>query len=301
MTLHLKFFLLLISFSCLLQARAADRKFEKQFPAKPGETLSLRTEVGDVSIISSDANEVSIVVELKGSVKDVEDFDISATENGTGVEVLGRTKSLRWWSWSLDGLNVQYRITVPKDYKVDLKTSGGDVSVQDIRGGGHAETSGGDIKLLNIEGQMDAQTSGGNVVVDHLVGNLKAGTSGGDIMITATSGDVEAESSGGNIHIATVGGRVRAETSGGDVMVSLSGPNKGIFAESSGGDIEILLGKDVGAYLEASTTGGSVICDLPVTMKGKLDDNEIRGSVNGGGELIHAETSGGDVMIKSSE
>ena len=292
---------LFLSFSCLLQASASDRKFEKQIPAKAGETLSLRTDVGDVSIISSDANQVSIVAELKGSVKDIDDFTISATETGTGVEVLGRTKNSRWLSWHFDDLYVQYKITVPRNYKVDLKTSGGDVIVQDVRGGGRVETSGGDIKLLNTEGQMDAETSGGNVVIDRVVGNLKAGTSGGDIMISGTSGDVEAETSGGNIRVATVDGRVRAETSGGDVMISLSGLNKGIFAESSGGDIEILLGKNVGAYLEASTTGGSVICDLPVTMKGKFDDNEIRGSLNGGGELIHAETSGGDVMIKSAE
>ena len=103
------------------------------------------------------------------------------------------------------------------------------------------------------------------------------------------------------MRINNVDGKVRAETSGGDIVVSTSGDNKGIFAETSGGDIDITIEKSAKANIDASTSGGAVYCNLPITMSGKIDESEMRGSVNGGGNMIHAHTSGGDVRIRAPE
>ena len=63
-------------------------------------------------------------------------------------------------------------------------------------------------------------------------------------------------------------GNIRAETSGGDVMVKVKNGNQGVHAETSGGDIDITVAKDIAANIDTSTSGGSVICDLPVTVSG---------------------------------
>ena len=60
----------------------------------------------------------------------------------------------------------------------------------------------------------------------------------------------------------------------------------------------IAIAKSVAAMIDASTSGGDVICDLPVTVSGKISESRIKGTLNGGGELIYAHTSGGNVRIK---
>jgi len=77
---------------------------------------------------------------------------------------------------------------------------------------------------------------------------------------------------GGNVRrrysIFDVNGNVRAETSGGDVMVKVKNGTQGVHAETLGGDIDITVAKDIAANIDASTSGGSLICDLPVTVSG---------------------------------
>jgi lia operon protein LiaG len=101
--------------------------------------------------------------------------------------------------------------------------------------------------------------------------------------------------------IADVEGRVRAETSGGNVAVKVRGGNKGVHAETSGGNVEVFVAKDCAANLDASTSGGNVECDLPVTVVGKIKESSIKGTINGGGPLIYAHTSGGNVRIRPLE
>jgi DUF4097 and DUF4098 domain-containing protein YvlB len=134
-----------------------------------------------------------------------------------------------------------------------------------------------------------------------LSGGLRAETSGGDIEVTAVSGNVAVETSGGDIRIKSVGGSVRAETSGGNIVVALAGDNRGVHASTSGGDIDILTSENIRANLDASTSGGSVICRLPITLSGEIDESHVTGTINGGGEMIRAWTSGGDVTIARAE
>jgi len=74
-----------------------------------------------------------------------------------------------------------------------------------------------------------------------------------------------------------------------------------VFAETSGGDIEIVVPKGVTANIDAATSGGSVHFDFPVTVSGQIDESHVRGTINGGGNLIHAHTSGGDVRFSAAD
>jgi len=296
---HILTFILIVA--SVVTTLAADKKFEKRFTVKSGENLLIKTDCGDVAVIGASGDQVVIVAEMRGSAKDVEDFTITATQSERGIEVTGRTRSSRWWPWKFDELELRYRIEVPHEYSVDLNTSGGDISIEHLKGSVSGGTSGGDVNMRNVEGPIAVETSGGDILADRVAGNLKFETSGGDITVTASRGDIELETSGGNIRVSSTDGKIHAQTSGGDITVALQGQNKGVFAETSGGDIGILLAKDMGAAIDASSSGGSVICEMPITIKGRLDDSELKGILNGGGETIHAYTSGGDVVLKSPE
>jgi len=252
-----------------------------------------------VEFTGTSSGEVSIVADIRGSQREVDGFDISAWQSNGGVDVKGKTRRSHWFSWFSNDLQVHYTIQLPHEYGVKVTTSGGDIRVRSLKGKVRGETSGGDLLLSDVEGEVGLETSGGNVRADNLRGDVHMETSGGDIQIGPVAGSVDVSTSGGNIRINDADGKIKAETSGGDVIVSVRNENKGISLETSGGDIDILVPAGIAASLDASTTGGEVRCDLPVTMSGRFEESRIRGTINGGGNPIHAHTSGGDVRIKT--
>ena len=281
-----------------LSALGADRHFEKKFTVSPGGTLTLATDVGSVDVAGTQDNEVSVVADLHGRQRDVDGFDLTTSQTASGVDVKGRGARHNFWSWGSNDLDIRFVIKVPRQYSVSLNTAGGDIAISALQGTARGETSGGTIRISGIEGPVNLTTSGGDVHADNVKGTLHLETSGGSIAIAGATGDVDVSTSGGNIHINDVDGNVRAETSGGNVVVKLRKENKGIYVETSGGNIDIVMDKGVGATIDASTSGGGVVCDLPISVKGRIDESSIHGDINGGGKTIHAHTSGGDVRIR---
>ncbi len=292
--------LLFILFS-VSSSLCAEKRFDKKFTVTPGETFTLKTDVGSIFIRGASSKEVSIVAEIKGSERDVRDFEISATQTASGVDVNGRNAGGTWRFFGWNDLDVRFTVNVPHEYNVRTNTSGGEIEVRDLKGAVYGETSGGDIALADIEGGIRISTSGGQINLERINGNVDAETSGGDIAVGSTVGDVTVSTSGGNIRVSDVVGKVHAETSGGDVIVKVNGDNKGILAETSGGDIDVVVDPNVAATIDAETSGGDVSCDLPLTITGKVNESRIRGSINGGGNTIRAYTSGGDIRIRISD
>jgi len=280
---------------------AANRRYEKKFQVSPGGTLSVSTDAGSIIVTGTSSNEVSILVEMEGRQKDVDDFDIKAEQTSGGVEVKGKSHNTGWRIFRTYEMDAKFTIAVPHNFNLRLGTSGGDVEVQEIQGSVEGKTSGGDVRVGKVEGKVELTTSGGNIHIESVRGNVRGETSGGDVHVTSVTGDVEGETSGGNVTVADVEGRVRAETSGGNVTVKVRGGNKGIHAETSGGSVEIDIAKNCAADIDASTSGGDVECDLPVTVAGKIRDSSVKGTINGGGPLIYAHTSGGNIRIRPME
>ena len=117
-------------------------------------------------------------------------------------------------------------------------------------------------------------------------------------MLFRSTGSLDVETSGGNIIIKNSDAKLTASTSGGDIQVELK-DNKGINLSTSGGNITVSLPKSISAQVDATTTGGDVSCDF--AFAGKIKDGSMHGKINGGGNLIQVETSGGDIVINSIE
>ena len=49
--------------------------------------------------------------------------------------------------------------------------------------------------------------------------------------------------------------------------------------------------------LDARTSGGKVRFDREVSIEGRIDPNHIQGAINGGGEELRVNTSGGQIRI----
>jgi hypothetical protein len=289
-------FVWILFFAVVAVSFGADKKFDKSFTVSGAGTLTIGTDVGSVKIVAGEGKVVKIMATVEGRDRDVERYEISAEQIGSDVNVRGKLQKSGFWN-NVE-LNVQFVISVPKEFRASIGTSGGDIEVSGLAGPVKGETSGGDVRLTDISGSVEVETSGGSMHAEKVTGNVKMETSGGDVIVSNASGSVSAETSGGNIRLSDISGNVHAETSGGNVSIKVRGPNQGIHAETSGGNIEIMIAKNAGAALDAGTSGGEVICDLPVTVSGRMRDSSIKGTVNGGGSLIYAHTSGGNVRIR---
>jgi hypothetical protein len=199
------------------------------------------------------------------------------------------------------GINfrVQFQITVPQRYNLDvvtqagditveaplegearLTTAGGDVRSSDLAGAGRIETAGGSITLGRIgsdliartaggsirvgdvQGDALLETSGGEIVTGAVAGALKAETAAGDVVVGGATGQVLARTAGGQIQIGPTGGSVRAETAGGSIR--LQGARGRVVAETAGGSIDLL---EVESAVRASTAAGRILAEFNCTQK----------------------------------
>ncbi len=276
-----------------------DRHIEKSFTVHSGGNLLLDTDAGDVDVETWEKDEVMVKVDIAGTDRRAEKFDVKFSSDGDRVTVIGKSSDNSFFKWDIGELDISYHITVPKKFTVKANTSGGNMALRNMEGDVRLETSGGNLSTEAVDGTVNLNTSGGNISVKTIKGAVKGETSGGNIRADHVDGDVNVQTSGGDVDLSSIDGSVHAETSGGGISLKLRGENKGIDVHSSGGDINIYLSESVVANLEASTSGGKVRCELPITVKGDMSDEELRGKINGGGNVIRAETSGGDVKIKT--
>jgi DUF4097 and DUF4098 domain-containing protein YvlB len=301
-------FLLLVFSGCYLEGDAVKNSFVRTFQVKPGGNLILETDIGSIEVNSGSDEQVTVEVfrrvrssSERKAKRILEDLKIEMKQNGNDVIIDADYKrSRRFFSWfGRNRLRVRFVITVPSSYNVDLRTSGGSISVNNLEGEVKTRTSGGSLKYGIIKGPVTGRTSGGSIVLKGCVGDAEVRTSGGSITIGTVEGDVFAHTSGGSIRVEEVMGTLRASTSGGSIRALISRQPKGdCRLTTSGGSITLSLDATMNVDLDAKTSGGRVRTNFPVTLQGVISRRILKGQVNGGGPEIYLRTSGGNITIQ---
>lgn len=267
------------------QNRATGNRSETFQVEKDGR-LDLNTRAGDITISTWSKNEA--VVNVQGiQASGADDLRIRY-EGG----ILRVDYDPRGWSMNRRR-DLRFKIDLPSDFDLDLRTGGGDIEVVGNLGGDvRSHTSGGDVTLRDIGGDVELTTSGGDIRVGTVGGDVHLQTSGGDIRVEKASVDLDVQTSGGDIRIGHVGNELDAQTSGGDITIEYVGGESRI--RTSGGDIEI------GELLEnarITTSGGDIELrdakgELQVkTAGGELELLNVTGSID-------ARTAGGEILAE---
>jgi DUF4097 and DUF4098 domain-containing protein YvlB len=307
--------LLLTTLSCALVIFLAINAFaghkdylDRKFDVKPGGLLTLDSDRGSVLIETNTNNKVMIEVVLKADTRDkdraqeiFDNFEIEFDQDGKNVIIVAEYKKSRsFWGGKKDRFNVEFSISVPEKYNLDIITAGGSIMVDDLEGDIDASTSGGSLNFRKTKGSIHGRTSGGSISLKKCEGLADVRTSGGSINIGHVKGDVDARTSGGSINVEEVIGVINASTSGGSVTAHITGqPKDDCRLTTSGGSVNIYMDENVGITVDAKTSAGYVDTDFPVTMKGKLKKSVLRGDINGGGPELYLRTSGGNIYLNS--
>ncbi len=269
---------------------------EKTFQIASGKKLNLDASMGDVDIKSWDKQEV--YVKILGNQKAEDKVDFSFDNNDNEVNITAKKKgSFLNFLWG-NGIKLKFEISVPANFNNYIRTSGGDIHFEGIKGDQVLKTSGGDIWVGMSDGDIKVSTSGGDINLDGSKGTIDLSTSGGDIMGRNFSGSLSCSTSGGDIKLIGSNSYVNAETSGGDIDLSYTGENKGIELSTSGGEISLMLPADFNASANLKTSGGSIDCDFKGNNAVKISSSRYEADFNSGGAKLIAKTSGGDITVK---
>jgi len=239
-----------------------------------GRILRLTTDLGHVKILQLESGAAPIVrytvhieTDARGTAAQqlLDNYSLKAKSTSYGVEITGmlpaqstRSAGAQFW--------LQFEVTVPSGYSVEVNTEAGDIETQDIGGTASLHTQGGNIRTGRIGGSglravstgrsiAKLDTQGGHIQVLDVAGDLTAFTAGGHINVGNIAGDASLRTGGGHIRAGQIGGRAELETVGGNITVA-----------------------HAGSFVNVQTGGG------------QIDFGEVRGSV-------HAQTGGGGIRV----
>ncbi|MBZ4191467.1 DUF4097 family beta strand repeat-containing protein [Niabella beijingensis] len=256
-------------------------------------------------------------------------YDLEVRTSGNTLLVRATRKDHSWSEKT--ALSVSFKIHSGKNVDTELKTSGGSITLSELKGdqlfktsGGsltiHAvdgkitgKTSGGSIDVTDATDEIDLVTSGGSIKADNLKGRIRLKTSGGSLSLSDLSGTIEARTSGGSITASDIRGDLLTSTSGGSV--TLSGIDGNLEASTSGGRIRAQL---VGTkdFVKLRTSAGGVNVNMPRTsdaqlnlrgnkvnisrlgnFNGSIEKDHVRGTIGSGKLLVEVAASSGNVDV----
>lgn len=246
----------------------------KSFNVNKGGKLYVNVRPGNVKIHTWRKNEA--LLKLRGiDDKELNNVEATLSRNTLIVEYHPG------WSWD-DA--AEFLITIPSQFSIEIKTSGGNVEINsDIEGDVEINSMGGNINTMNINGNVKLSTLGGNIKVGNVNGGLFINTMGGNIdvgkikgenaKVNTMSGDITIDNiSSSNVQVMTYGG-----------IISINEINGNASVETMGGNIEIL---NLKGKLKMETKGGSLKIKKgngslsAITYGGDIELLNIYGDVN---------------------
>lgn len=273
-----------------------------------GLLLRLTTDLGSVKILQLEPGTSSVVrytVHIEtdargpGAQQLLDSYSLKAKSTSFGVEIVGnlpqqvaRSTDAQFW--------VQFEVTVPRGYSVDVNTEAGDIETQDIGGTASLHTQGGNIRAGRIGGSglrevsanrsvAKLDTQGGHIQVSDVAGDLSAFTAGGHIVVGNIAGDASLRTGGGHIRAGQIGGRAELETVGGNITVAHA--DSFVSVRTGGGQIDF---GEVRGSVRAQTGGGGI---RVMYVAGPMEVESSSGSIclTRVAGALQASTSGGTI------
>ncbi|WP_214411871.1 DUF4097 family beta strand repeat-containing protein [Sphaerisporangium fuscum] len=281
-----------------------------------------------VRINASDRTDT--VVEVRPS-DEFNDADVRAAENTQvayeGGRLLVRTVQERdasgsGWGLSLDKLvgspaswarsllfgggSVDVTIELPADSRVEAKTSGGlrcrgplgevrfttsygDIQIEEA-GRLRLTTTHGDISITRSAGHAEVTTTNGEIRIGEIDGTAVIKTSHGDVRLGQVTGELRLHSAYGDSTVDRALAGVAARTAYGSVRIGEVRAGS-VVLETTGGGLELGIREGTAAWLDVSSTYGTVDVSLDPSDGPGQTDQVVE---------VRAHTAYGDIVIHRS-
>ncbi|GMQ82658.1 MAG: hypothetical protein BMS9Abin05_2115 [Rhodothermia bacterium] len=275
---------------------------EERFKVRAGQTLAIYVNRADVEIETGSVDEANIRVTLESNhmEKAIERFErMNFQVAQVGDEVRIESESPRNnWNWN-GKFAINIFVTIPQEFNAELRTTHGDVELDDINGFVLLNTTHGDISAQSISGpQISLVSTHGDIEASSLQSN--------EIVLKTTHADIEigevdskhftAETSHGDVTIERLTGDSDITTSHGNIDIALLN-NFSSEVKTSHGDVTVYTPSNIAAELDLE--GSQVRVSSGYDLSGSVKKDRVKGLINGGGSKIRARTTHGSIELKN--
>jgi Putative adhesin len=332
-----KILTLFIAACCSIAAFAQDNETPYQTKSLANDAISsviVTTSAGGILVSGQSGQAPRVEVYIKGNnnrklSKDEiqklldENYDLNVTVNGHEVSAIVKNKHDHMDREN--SLSISFKIYVPQQVSTDLRTSGGGIQLDNLKGNEKFSTSGGGLSIDRLSGSVNGRTSGGGITVSNSTDDIDLETSGGGIAAKDCSGNITLKTSGGGILLKNLQGHIVARTSGGGIDgkhisgelitgtsgggISLTDMSGSLEAVTSAGGLNVQM-NHVDKYLKLNASAGNIALKLPgkqgfdlsmnaehissqvdANFQGTWDKQNVNGSINGGGIKVDVHSN----------
>jgi len=167
--------------------------------------------------------------------------------------------------------------------EVSLNSNSGEIELTRVEASGavSVKTDFGAVTLEEVAAETyDLETNSGRITVHGAHGAVQAHTDFGDVEVTeAADADLDVSSNSGSIHFSGSLG---------------DGPHT---LKTDFGSIQLSLPEDAALTFDLKTSFGKIKSAFPITTSGDLENDHWRGTINGGGASLTAQTNSGDISL----
>jgi DUF4097 and DUF4098 domain-containing protein YvlB len=291
----------------------AQQKFEEKFEktealAKNGK-LFLSNVSGDIEVavwkeaqVKIEALKISKAASLDKAKENAAKVTIEVTKEGDLVRVETKypKNGAGFWGGDRISVSVDYKIWVPDQAAVEIKSVSGDVRVAALGGKAKIDSVSGNVTLRGAAG-AEIKLVSGDLEIENIAGDAFIKAVSGDINVTKIKGSVEADAVSGDIELRDVSEAqlVDVKTVSGNVTYVGSIMAGGRYElKTHSGDVRMTIPADATFDFEANTFSGAIDTDFEITVSGKISPKEIRGTVGKGGATVVLKSFSGNVDVK---
>jgi DUF4097 and DUF4098 domain-containing protein YvlB len=244
----------------------ADRTETLSAPISQGALLVAKTHNGKISVTGEERQDCSVVATIYASAWSEEKARELAA--ATKVELETSDGKLYVKISQPEFLNncsvgVNLTISVPKETRLQLESHNGGITLADIAGDVKGTTHNGPVKAARVSGRMDLVTHNGSVTGEELRGDMLARTHNGKVFVAYS------------------------QEAPGALDVNL---------ETHNGGITFTPPPELSVVANISTHNGKIYTDVPLTVKGKVDD-KLQGTIGKGEGKLVLTTHNGSIKI----
>ncbi len=250
-----------------LPARADDWSKTYTLTGKPD--LRVETSDADIHVSTWEQNTIDAKVTTMNYKIGEDGIKIEEHQTGNVVEIdvhyPHRGISINWGNSTSHRVDID--IHMPREGRVDLHTGDGKIAIG------------------NFKGEMQLRSGDGSQEIDGVDGKLRAVTGDGHIHANGRFDELD---------LKTGDGSVQARAAAGSALAT------GWKLESGDGTVTLEVPENLAADLDLHTGDGHIDLDMPVTTEGKIRGGEVRGRLNGGGNLLVIHTGDGSIRLGKS-
>ncbi len=298
----------LIAAAPLLAEQKSEEKFEKTVALNRTGKLFLNNLSGRIEIMTWKDAQVKIEA-LKISKADTVEkarenaaqvtIEVGGDANRVSVEVKYPKRTAGFWGGDSLKVSVDFKVWVPEQAAIDLKSVSGDIRVAPLGGPAKIKCVSGDVDLRGATG-ADIDLVSGSLTLANIAGDVFLKAISGNIGVTAVKGSVAVEAVSGDIELLDVSeaAKINAKSINGNIVYAGAIRAGGRYElKAHSGDVRMTVPAASTFDFEANTFSGTIDSGFDVKVVGKISTKEIRGTVGGGGATVILKTFSGNIDL----